>query len=247
MPKKRSSGLSAHKRLIIGGIGGIAPILISLLVVDLNSLISDLKMMDGIGLVIRCTILIFIGGLVGYLHQDETEPFKVFQLGIAAPAMLTTAINGYGVVGSGASAYKEMKTTSNFQNSHWSLSIISSAHASETSGNNVKYLNSNAFQDAKVSNTERFLRGLIGKRISSKGDDWFVIVGSHTSLKKAKQQVQKLKSQRYMAKIFQPVDGSKHYAVVIGSNLRIADAKSLRQQAIRKGLPKDTYLWRPKI
>lgn len=243
---RKKAILDTRTRLIIGGIGGIAPIIISLLVVDINTLINDLKMMDAIGLAVRCSILIFIGGLVGYLHQDETEPFKVFQLGIAAPAMLTTAINGYGVVGSGNAAYKELHALKHNQ-SNWSLNIISSVHAAETYRADVKYLNSNAFQEQKVSNTERFLRGLIGKRVSSKGDDWYVIAGSHGTEKKAKQQVKKLKSQRYMAKIYQPVNGSKHFAVVIGSNLRIADAKSLREQAIRKGLPKDIYLWRPKI
>jgi len=247
MPSKKSHTLSTSTRLIIGGIGGIAPIIISLLVVDLNTLINDLRMMDAIGLAVRVSILVFIGGLVGYLHQDETEPFKVFQLGIAAPAMLTTAINGYGVVGSSTATYKEIHAVNHYQNNNWSLNIISSAHASDQISRNVKYINSNAFQEQKVSNTERFLRGLIGKRVSNKGDDWFVIAGSHTSEKKAKQQIAKLNKKNFIAKIFQPADGSKHFAVVIGSNLRIADANALRNQAIRKGLPKDTYLWRPKL
>jgi SPOR domain len=244
MVKKSQKILDTRTRLIIGGIGGIAPIIISLLVVDLRSLVNELEMMDAIGLAVRCSVLIFIGGLVGYLHQDESEPFKVFQLGIAAPALLTTAINGYGVTGSNGSFYKEMKTATNNQNNNWSINIISSAHASKTNPVNVRYVNSNAFQEPKVNNVERFLRGLIGRQISTNGNDWFVITGSHTSSKKAQTQVNRLKNKKFMAKVYQPINGSKHYAVVIGANLNMKDAQALRKKAISKGLPKDTYLWK---
>ena len=244
MARKNSNTLDTRTRLIIGGIGGIAPIIISLLVVDLNSLINDLQMMDAIGLAVRCSVLIFIGGLVGYLHQDESEPFKVFQLGIAAPALLTTAINGYGVIGAGAPAYKEIRAVETSQNSSWPFDLIPSAHASEPAKRNKKYININAFQEPKVSNVERFLRGLIGRKITSNGDDWFVIAGSHTSAQKAKRQANQLKRKNYLAKVYQPVNGSKHYAVVIGSNLNMEEAQSLRKKAIRMGLPSDTYLWR---
>jgi len=243
MVRKTSNYLDTRTRLIIGGIGGIAPIIISLLVVDLVSLINDLQTMDAIGLAVRCAVLIFIGALVGYLHQDESEPFKVFQLGIAAPALLTTAINGYGVVGPNA-ALKEMKAENTHQHNNWSLQLISSAHATETRKNKYNYINSNSFQEPKVSNFERFLRGLIGKRITTKGDDWFVIVGSHTNAEKAKRQAAKLDNKKFLAKVFQPVNGSKHYAVVIGSNLNMSEAKLLRKKALQKGLPKDTFLWR---
>lgn len=240
--QKNSNKLNLRTRLVIGG---IAPIIISLLVVDLTSLLHDLQMMDAIGLAVRCSVFIFIGGLVGYLHQDESEPFKVFQLGIAAPALLTTAINGYGIVGTNASTYTKMKTANNTsQNSNWSLTLISSAHASEKMTYSKKYINVDVFQESKISNIERFLRGLIGRKITSNNDDWFVIAGSHTNSQKAKHQASQLKRKNYLAKIYQPVNGSNYYAVVIGSNLSMTEAQLLRKKAINKGLPKDTYLWR---
>jgi len=243
MARKNPSMLDTRTRLIIGGIGGIAPIIISLLVVDLNSLINDLQTMDAIGLAVRCTVLIFIGALIGYLHQDESEPFKVFQLGIAAPALLTTAINGYGVIGPNATL-KEMKAENTQQNNNWSVPFIASAYAAEVKTNTYKYINSNAFQESKISNIKRFMRGLIGKKITSKGDDWFVIVGSHTNPEKAKRQVARLDKKNFLVKVFQPANGSRHYAVVIGSNLSESEAVSLRKKAVQKGLPKDIYLWR---
>lgn len=79
MATKKANILTDKSRIIIGGIGGIAPLIISLLVVDLASLVNDLALMDAVGLTVRCLVLIFIGSMVGYLHHTEYEPFKVFQ------------------------------------------------------------------------------------------------------------------------------------------------------------------------
>ena len=179
MATKKPKPLTDKSRIIIGGIGGIAPLIISLLVVDLTSLLHDLALMDAIGLTVRCLVLTFVGAMVGYLHNTEQEPFKVFQLGIAAPALLATAINGYSVIGPPASL-EEMKTAS-YQSEptkQFTLSLITTAHAEEPQLRG-KYINKKAFKEPKITNVERFMRGLIGKRISAKGDDWFVITGSH--------------------------------------------------------------------
>lgn len=244
MAVKKSNTLTDRSRIIIGGIGGIAPLVISLLVVDLSTLLNDLALMDVIGLTVRCLVLISIGATVGYLHHTEYEPLKVFQLGIAAPALLATAINGYSVVGP-AGTLKEMKTSA-YESSpatRFSLSVISPAHAEEPKLRG-KFINREAFKEPKITNVERFMRGLIGKRITSKGDDWFVIIGSHKDFDQARQQILDINARRYAGKIYQPNLGSDYYAVAIGANLNLDEAKALRRQAIRKGLPKDTYLWR---
>lgn len=244
MAKATTKPLSDKNRIIIGGIGGIAPLIISLLVVDLNSLISDLAMMDAIGLTVRCLVLIFVGAMVGYLHNSEHEPFKVFQLGIAAPALLTTAINGYSVIGP-AATLKEIKGTAYYSESvdRFALSFISSAHAEEPQLRG-KFINRNAFKQAKISNVERFMRGLIGKRVSSKGDDWFVITGSHKNYEQALSQIQKINKKKFAGKVYRPNFDSGYFAVAIGANLSLDEAQRLKEKAIRKGLPKDTYLWR---
>lgn len=242
--KKATNTLPDKTRMIIGGIGGIAPLIISLLVVDVVALVNDLALMDAIGLAVRCLVLIFIGAMVGYLHNSEYEPFKVFQLGIAAPALLTTAINGYSVVGPSA-GLKEMKTSAyqSIPDKRFSMNFISSAHAEEPEFRG-KFINRNAFKQPKVTNFERFMHGLIGKRISSKGDDWYVITGSHRDYEQAREQILQINTKQYAGKIYRPGNDSDFYAVAIGANLTLAEAKKLRQRAIRKGLPKDTYLWR---
>jgi len=221
--------LDTKTRIAIGAIGGISPIIISLLVVDVVQLFNETGLMDGIGLGIRFFVLIFIGGMVGYLHNQEEEPFKLFQLGIAAPALLTTAINGNSIANQ--TFMKEHKADAQY---HF---FIKSAHAADTD-----YKNLSDFKEAKISNTQLFLRGLIGTKLFSKEDDWFVIIGSHKNIKTAKRQVSAAKNKKYKAKIYAPTDGSGYYRVVIGVNLDLEEAERLKKQAIKVGLAKDAYI-----
>jgi len=221
--------LDTKTRIAIGAIGGISPIIISLLVVDIVQLFNETGLMDGIGLGIRFFVLIFIGGMVGYLHNQEEEPFKLFQLGIAAPALLTTAINGNSIANQ--TFMKEHAAESQYS------FFIKSAHAAETD-----YRNISAFKKAKVSNTQLFLRGLIGTKLFSNDDDWHVVIGSYKTIKTAKTQVSIAKNKKFKAKIFSPSDGSQHYRVIIGTNLNFAEAEKLRDQAIKIGLAKDAFV-----
>lgn len=232
MPAKKNT-LDTKTRILVGAIGGISPIIISLLVVDVIALAQNTGLMDGVGLGIRFFVLIFIGGLIGYLHQNEDEPFKLFQLGIAAPALLTTAINGNSIVNQDLLREHTAQTDISF--------FIKSAHA-ET----IDYKNISLFQESKVSDIQLFLRGLIGTSLFSEEDDWYVIVGSHTNIKAAHAQVKSVNQKKYMAKVFSPVTNSKYYSVVIGANLDLKIAEKLRKQAVKNGLPKDSYLWKRK-
>ncbi len=225
--------LDTKTRITLGALGGISPIIISLLVVDIVQLFNETGLMDGIGLGIRFLVLIFIGGLVGYLHNKEEEPFKLFQLGIAAPALLTTAINGNSIANQ--TLMKEHSASADTPH----YFFIKSAHAAETD-----YKNLSTFKQPKVSNTQLFLRGLIGTKLFSDDDDYFVIIGSHKNISKAKHQVKQVKKKKFKAKIYEPTDGSQYYSVVIGANLNLDEAKKLQAQAIKNGLPRDTFLWK---
>lgn len=224
--------LDTKTRIILGALGGISPIIISLLVVDVASLINETGLMDGIGLAIRFLVLIFIGGLVGYLHNKEEEPFKLFQLGIAAPALLTTAINGNSIASQ--TLLKEHTAATEYH------LFIKDAYA------DAHFRNDLMFKEPKINDVQLFLRGLLGTKIFSNDDDYFVIIGSHRDLQKAKNQAKAVKHKKYMAKIYEPVNGSKYYSVAIGANLDLKEAEKLQAQAIKNGLPKDTYLWKRK-
>jgi len=232
MPSKKQP-LDTRTRILVGAIGGISPIIISLLVVDVVALYNSTGLVDGIGLAVRFLVLIFIGGLIGYLHQHEEEPFKLFQLGIAAPALLTTAIHGNSVTAN-QGLMREHKAAADYS------FFIKSAHAA------TDYKNAKLFQQSKVSDLQLFFRGLIGTNLFSNDDDWYVIIGSHTNIKHARKQVTAIKHKKYMAKVYSPASNSKYYSVAIGANLDLKTAEKLRKQAIKNGLPDDSYLWKRK-
>lgn len=79
---------------MIAGLGGITPVLLSLVVIDLETLLLDVTPLAVVSYLIRVLALFAVGGLVGWLHKSEHDTVKLFQLGIAAPALITAAING---------------------------------------------------------------------------------------------------------------------------------------------------------
>src|SRR4051812_48729433 len=78
----------------IGCLGALTPILINLLVVDLQTTLTNATAISAFFYMVRVVLLCIAACLVVYLNSDEKRPIKVFQLGIAAPAVLTGMLNG---------------------------------------------------------------------------------------------------------------------------------------------------------
>lgn len=114
--------MTAIKRFWIGGGGALLPLLITLIGADLAVLIDQHDQLSSgmiIGAGIRYLCLFILGGIVAALHTDERKPLKLVQLGIAAPALVTSYIS----VGPVSAA----TNTLSFQ---WP-GIVSSAYAAE--------------------------------------------------------------------------------------------------------------------
>jgi len=82
------------QRFFIACLGAMTPILTNLLVVDLNTSLTNLQVIDGVTYAIRLFALCASACVVVFLNSDEQRPVKLFQLGIMAPALLTSIING---------------------------------------------------------------------------------------------------------------------------------------------------------
>lgn len=63
--------MKTRQKIIIGGLGALTPIIMNLLVVDINVLVINLTIFAFIGYAIRVVILFYIGGLVAFLHKNE--------------------------------------------------------------------------------------------------------------------------------------------------------------------------------
>ena len=107
----------------LGALGGLLPILVSLLTVDLAPIIDDhsaLTLGNYLGYGIRVIVLVVLGGTVALLNGEVTQPFSIVQLGIAAPALVTSFINGASPAAPPAAP------------THAFFSVVSSANAQQT-------------------------------------------------------------------------------------------------------------------
>jgi len=85
--------MKTRKKIIIGGLGALTPVIMNLLIVDLDALLVKLTILAFLGYIIRLVALFYLGGFVAFLHKDENSPIKIFELGIVAPALITAMLN----------------------------------------------------------------------------------------------------------------------------------------------------------
>ena len=90
--------------------------------------------------------LFVIGGLWAWMHKTETDPRKLFQLGIVAPAMITAMMNT-----------ANMNVKDGEQHAFdLSFSIVSTAYAAHTSDK--------AKTTQTLSPLDKFIRGFLKRR-----------------------------------------------------------------------------------
>lgn len=110
-----------------GAIGGILPLFVSILTIDVASLIDQggLTVGNYIGYGIRVVALVVAGGLVALVNTEVRSRIALVQLGVTAPALLTSYINA----ASPAQLPKPHEARAAF-------SIVSAANAAEASSHN---------------------------------------------------------------------------------------------------------------
>lgn len=222
--------MKTRQKIIIGGLGALTPVIMNLLIVDIRVLLLGLTLIAVVGYVIRVIILFYLGGLVAFLHKDENNPLKIFELGIVAPALITALLN--------AGHIDVIKAPAQTRgNPSASVIFTPSAYGQTTQKEEPE-----TFSLPKETPFQQLWRGLTG---SSPMNVWFVIVGSHLKLEDAEREAQQIAEEKkgFKAKVYAPYGENPYYGVVIGDYLTYEQAEQLRQQAIAAGFPKDTYLW----
>ena len=224
--------MKTSQKILIGGLGALTPVVLNLLVVDLNVLFLNLTLVAGLAYLTRVAILFALGGLVAFLYQDENSPLKLFQLGLAAPALITSLMNGGQVEVPKVPPSAQVRPSA-------SLQIIPSAYAQTAQKREIK-----TFSLPKESLGEQFQRGFTGsvpKRV------WFVIAGRYPSRESAQRETDRITrafgAKGFKAEVFSPGGGNSSWSVVLGSNLTSDEAQSLRQRAATAGVAKDPSVW----
>ena len=148
--KHASRSLSTPAKLTIGALGGLAPLMASLVLADSTTVATALESFSTgdrfelAGYVVRILTLTALGAFWAYLHRTEYEPFKVFQLGVVAPAMITGVINAANVERARDPAPEPVATIS--------FSLIPEAYAGDHDD-----------RPKKPSGAEKFIKGFLGR------------------------------------------------------------------------------------
>jgi len=97
--------LPCRSRVCLGAIGGLLPIVVTLAVADIVTIQQVIdsgfagagSVASFAGWTVKVLTLMTIGGMVAYFYESETSRLKLLQIGIAAPAILTSMVNGANV------------------------------------------------------------------------------------------------------------------------------------------------------
>lgn len=234
--------VSGSKRFFIGGVGGLAPVFALLVAVDFEKNLVDTSTAQVLGYMVRALALFAIGGFIAWLHETEDKPFKLFEIGLGAPALIAGLITAKSI-----SPESPQRSAAAQPNHAVSMlfamkSAIAQTSATESAPSSPTRTEPKSFTVPVQQGTAGFLEGLLGTRPSNV---YYVIVGSHTKLEDAEKQANRINAtdKQFTAQVYAPYGGSPYYAVVIGANMTKADANALRARAAQAGLPQDTYLW----
>jgi len=224
--------MSNWTRFLIAGTGAIIPLLLNLTVIDLRTILLGVTSLVLISYVIRQVALFAIGGMVGVLNNEQ-DPFKLFQIGIAAPALITALLNGSQVRLPQANTQASPSKTAESRHMGWDL--VSPAYAQEAARERLK-----TFSLPSETAGQQVYRGLFG---SVPTNVWYVIAGSFANRENAEQRAGEIRQKGFPADVYAPYGQNQFYSVVIGAQLTREEAQQLRLKAISAGLPPDTSIW----
>jgi hypothetical protein len=213
--------MTPRERFLIGGVGGLAPLLMLLATADFGRTFSNITVIVITGYLVRAIVLFFVGGFIVSLYGDEQQRMKIFQLGLGAPAMIAGFLASSGPPNAPPVQH---------------AALITIVHA-QTAANTDEL---KRFTLPAPTALDQFLQGLVG---AAPKNVWFVIAGSFMSPDNAKAYAKKINDSfpGYHAEVYAPYLDNPNYAVVIGANLTQADAKALRDKAVVSGLSRQTY------
>ena len=227
--------MSTYKKIFIGGLGALTPIIMNLLVIDLEVLFLNLTLFAVFGYIIRVIILFYLGGMTAFLHKDEDSPVKIFELGIVAPALITALINA-GQIDIPKVALPE--TTAKIS----TIQFVTSAYAQTPQEKDTTKIEMKTFSMPKETTWQQIKRGFLGWRSKN---TYFVIVGTHENKEDAQTQIDQIKEKTkdFEFDIYFPYMAEKKYAVVIGDNLTKSEAEKRKEKASHTGYFKEIRIY----
>jgi cell division septation protein DedD len=212
--------MNTRNKMLIGGVGALMPSVLNLLVVDFSNVFSALDPWAAVGYCVRVIVLFALGGVVAYLHKEERNVVKLFELGIVAPALITAMIN--------ASNSSAVQPETAKLSQRISFSILPSAVAAPQSETNTMAQHPNVAASAKKS----FWRGVFGSRVES----WVVVVATYRTREEAAKKCMELKRWNIAATVVVSPSRARAVEVIAGPFAEYQGADQTRQQLLRAGV-----------
>lgn len=211
--------MKTRDKILIGGVGALMPSVLNLLVVDFSNVFSALDPWAAVGYCVRVIVLFALGGLVAYLHKEERNVVKLFELGIVAPALITAMIN--------ASNASSVEPGTAKLSQRISFSIVPSAVAApQNTENTVQYTKGE--QSAKKA----FWRGVFGSRVES----WVVVVATYRTREEAVKKTEELRRKNISATVVVSPSNARAVEVIAGPFAEYHIAEQTKQQVLRAGI-----------
>jgi len=253
--KKATDGIKSIKDISWGkagfvGLFAIIPSIVNGYYIDAHAF--KMPAFDAcMGFILQLSVAFVIGFVMGIYFNDEGDFRKLIVIGLTAPGLIIAMMNGKVMNTSNINenAIQKMYNQTILENVELKqkLKVIGGptafygaivlAQVQSNSGIPVK-----TFSLPKKNSESQFWIGFTG---GSPQNIWFVIVGSHLKLEDAERQATSINHDMkgFHGEVYEPYGENPYYAVVIGANLSLNEAKDLKNKAIKAGLPRDTYLW----
>lgn len=228
--------MTAKQRIMIGGLGALTPLLVSFLAVDYRNIFVGLTLVALLSYLLRIVVLFYLGGLVSYLHREETNRVKLFELGIVAPALITGFLNGTHVQTPNDAVIMPSLMAN-------ATSVIGLAYAQETPEIPATF-KVEQVPEPRSSVMMQFWRGFTG---AVETQPWQIVVAQTTTREEADRTIQDL-LKKFPSRVFYiylPSEHNQNYTIVLGEGAGFSTAESERRNAIAEGFPITLFLWQP--
>lgn len=203
------------EKLILGGLGALIPTICNLLIIDVRNVIGQ---MDGLGIfgyLLRVIILFALGAFLAYVHKDESDRWKVVQLGLGVPALVVSVLNA-GMVAppKGSGGTPPMATV-------LSLPFVREAAAQANPSRDPK-----PFTLKEQTAISKIWHGFTG---TPRRHVWFVIADTALTPDEAQHKASELnrRDPSLHAEVYKPYRDGEGYAVVVGRDLEWDEAQEL--------------------
>lgn len=254
--------MKGYYRFLIGAAGGFTPILALLMVVDYQKHFVDATTPQTVGFIVRSIILFIAGGFWAWLHKTEDAELKIFQIGMAAPAVVAGALTASSLAPHRTAQAPLPTAFAAFISVTHGTAVAQPLPAASTPSSLGRVKRDEPLQTAPSQAQQplipvkkfvlpplpaysEFFEGLIGVPVGTPKDVWFTIVASTPTRELAIAKALEIKkaTPSFNVEVYEPYGRNPYWAVTIGSNLDRSSALRLKNQAKNAGLPQDTYVW----